>query len=107
MSNISPQKNARTPEQNISLRNLCKNFWLEETAILDMQMSKLPMISGYAWHGVQSSNKLLAWECKVRSNKLLAMECKVDKTPGMECKMFINHSIISYKSTNSWHGVQK
>jgi hypothetical protein len=43
MSNISPQKNARTPEQNISLRNLCKNFWLEETAILDMQMSKLPM----------------------------------------------------------------
>jgi hypothetical protein len=47
MSNISPQKNARTPEQNISLRNLCKNVWLEETAILDMQMSKLPMISGY------------------------------------------------------------
>jgi hypothetical protein len=47
MSNISPQKNARIPEQNISLRNLCKNFWLEETAILDMQMSKLPMISGY------------------------------------------------------------
>jgi hypothetical protein len=38
MSNISPQKNVRTPEQNISLRNLCKNFWLEETAILDMQM---------------------------------------------------------------------
>ena len=52
MSNISPQKNARTPEQNISLRNLCKNFWLEETAILDMQMSKLPMISGYGlWDG--------------------------------------------------------
>jgi hypothetical protein len=47
MSNISPQKNARTPEQNISLRNLCKNFWLEETAILDMQMSKLTRISGY------------------------------------------------------------
>jgi hypothetical protein len=47
MSNISPQKNAGTPEQNISLRNICKNFWLEETAILDMQMSKLPMISGY------------------------------------------------------------
>jgi hypothetical protein len=23
------------------------HFWLEETAILDMQMSKLPMISGY------------------------------------------------------------
>jgi hypothetical protein len=46
-SNISPQKNARTPEQNISLRNLCRNFWLEETAILDMQMSKQPMISGY------------------------------------------------------------
>jgi uncharacterized protein YceK len=38
MSNISPQKNARTTEQNISLRNLCKNFWLEETAILDMAM---------------------------------------------------------------------
>jgi hypothetical protein len=35
------------PEQNISLRHLCKNFWLEETAILDMQMSKLLMISGY------------------------------------------------------------
>jgi hypothetical protein len=47
MSNSSPQKNARTPEQNISLRNLCKHFWLEETAILDMQLSKLPMISGY------------------------------------------------------------
>jgi hypothetical protein len=47
MSNISPQKNSRTPEQNISLRNLCKNFCLEETAILDMHMSKLPMISGY------------------------------------------------------------
>jgi hypothetical protein len=47
MSNISPQKNARIPEQNISLRNLCKNFWLEETVILDMQMCKLPMISGY------------------------------------------------------------
>jgi hypothetical protein len=53
MSNISPQKNARTPEQIISLRNLCKNFWLEETAILDMQMSKIPMISGY---GVVNSN---------------------------------------------------
>jgi hypothetical protein len=23
------------------------------------------------------------------------MECKVDKTPGIECKMFINHSIIT------------
>ena len=43
VSNISLQKNARTPEQNISLRNICK----KETAILDMQMSKLPMISGY------------------------------------------------------------
>ena len=50
MSNISPQKNARTPEQNISLRNLRKHFWLEETAILDVQMSKLPMISGYEFH---------------------------------------------------------
>jgi hypothetical protein len=48
ISNISPQKNARTPEQNISFRNLCKKFWLE-TAILDMQMSKLPMISGYGF----------------------------------------------------------
>jgi hypothetical protein len=48
MSNISPQKNARTPEQNISLRDLCENIWLEETAILDMQMSKQPMISRYA-----------------------------------------------------------
>jgi hypothetical protein len=47
MSNISSQKNVRTPEQNISLRNLCEHFRLEETAILDMQMSKLPMISGY------------------------------------------------------------
>jgi hypothetical protein len=47
MSNISLQKNARIPEQNISLRNLCTDFWLEETAILDMQMNKLPMISGY------------------------------------------------------------
>jgi hypothetical protein len=47
MSNISPQKNTRTPEQYISLRNLCKKFWFDETAILDMQMSKLPMISGY------------------------------------------------------------
>jgi hypothetical protein len=45
MSNISPQKNARTPEQNISLRNLCRNVWLEETAILDMQMSKLPSVN--------------------------------------------------------------
>ena len=53
MSNISPQKNARNPEQNISLRNQCKKFWLEETAILDMQMSKLPMISGYAESGVK------------------------------------------------------
>ena len=51
MSNISPQKNAHIPEQNITLRNLCKNFWLEETAILDMQMSKLPMISGYVTEG--------------------------------------------------------
>ena len=50
MSNISPQKNARTPEQNISLRNICEIFWLEESAILDMQMSKLPMISGYDHH---------------------------------------------------------
>jgi predicted transcriptional regulator len=55
MSNISPQKNARTPEQNISLRNLCKNLWLEETAILDMQMGKLTMISGYT---VQTLNVL-------------------------------------------------
>jgi hypothetical protein len=44
---LKGNENARTPEQNISLRNICKNFWLEETAILDMQMSKLPMISGY------------------------------------------------------------
>jgi hypothetical protein len=34
-SYISPKKNACTPEQNISLRNLCENIWLEETAILD------------------------------------------------------------------------
>jgi hypothetical protein len=47
MSNISPQTHACTPEQNISLRNLCESIWLEETAILDMQMSKQPMISGY------------------------------------------------------------
>jgi hypothetical protein len=47
MSNISPQKNACTPEKYISLRNLCENFWLEETAILDIQMNKLPMIFGY------------------------------------------------------------
>jgi hypothetical protein len=47
MTKISHQKNARTPEQNISLRNLSKNLWLEETAILDMQMGKLTMISGY------------------------------------------------------------
>jgi hypothetical protein len=47
MSNISPQKNACTPETNISLRNICENIWLEETGILDMQMSKQPMISGY------------------------------------------------------------
>jgi hypothetical protein len=26
MSNISPQKNTSTPEQNISLRNFCENF---------------------------------------------------------------------------------
>jgi hypothetical protein len=56
---ISPQKNARTPEQNTSLRNLCKNFWLEETAILDMQMSKLPMISGYGEVQLCHSQKLL------------------------------------------------
>jgi hypothetical protein len=42
MSNISPQKNARTTEQNISLRNLCKNFWLEETAISDHFFNCLP-----------------------------------------------------------------
>jgi hypothetical protein len=30
MSNISPQKNTRTPEQYISLRNLCKKFWLDD-----------------------------------------------------------------------------
>jgi hypothetical protein len=57
MSNISPQKNARTPQQNISLRNLCKNFWFEETAILDMQMSKLPMISGYGKSWVRAPIK--------------------------------------------------
>ena len=54
MSNISPQKNARTPAQNIFLRNLCEHFWLEETAILDMQMSKLPMISGYVSHAMMT-----------------------------------------------------
>jgi hypothetical protein len=37
---------------NISLRNLCKKFWLDETAILDMQMNKLPMISGYVLKGI-------------------------------------------------------
>ena len=47
MLNISPQKNARTSEQIISLRNICEIFWLEEATILDMQMSKLPLISGY------------------------------------------------------------
>jgi hypothetical protein len=46
-SYISPKKNACTPEQNISLRNLCENIWLEETAILDKQMCKQSMISGY------------------------------------------------------------
>jgi hypothetical protein len=45
MSNISSKKNACTPEQNISLRNLYENIWLEETAILDKKMSKQPMIS--------------------------------------------------------------
>jgi hypothetical protein len=60
MSNSSPQKNARIPEQNISLRNLCKNFWLEETAILDMQMSKLPMISGYGTANFSQIYKLFA-----------------------------------------------
>jgi hypothetical protein len=59
MSNISPQENARTPQQNISVRNLCKNFWLEKTAILDMQMSKLPMISGYGFLKIFSSET--AW----------------------------------------------
>jgi hypothetical protein len=62
MSNISPQKNARIPEQNISLRNLCKNFWLEETAILDMQMSKLPMISGYAKYPTNFRASLRNWK---------------------------------------------
>jgi hypothetical protein len=47
MSNISHQKNVCTPEQNIYLINLCENIRLEETAILDMQMSKQPLISGY------------------------------------------------------------
>jgi hypothetical protein len=35
------------PPTKYFFKKLCKNFWLEETAILDMQMSKLPMISGY------------------------------------------------------------
>jgi hypothetical protein len=39
MSNISPQKNARTPEQNISLRNLCKNFWLPNTETSGVDLS--------------------------------------------------------------------
>jgi hypothetical protein len=39
------------PNKNISLRNLCENVWLEETAILDMQRNKLPMISGYEHNG--------------------------------------------------------
>jgi hypothetical protein len=44
MSNISPQKNACTPEQNISLRNLCENIWLEETAILDMHHCRIQIL---------------------------------------------------------------
>jgi hypothetical protein len=32
---------------------------------------------------------------------------KLSPISGMEWQMFIKHSIISYKSTNSWHGVQK
>jgi hypothetical protein len=60
---------------------------------------------------VQSSNKLLAWECKVRSNKLLAWSAKLTKllawsakcssiiqsyhikapTPGMEFKSELFH----------------
>ena len=79
MSNISPQKNARTPEQNISLRNLCNNFWLEETAILDMQMSKLPMISGY---GVL---KMVVTECSVL--KMVVTECSVLKMVVTECSV--------------------
>jgi hypothetical protein len=47
------------PKQNISLRNLCRNFWLEETAILDMQMSKLPMISGYASFEEDQAGKMV------------------------------------------------
>jgi hypothetical protein len=65
MSNISPQKNARTPEQKISLRNLCKHFWLEETAILDMQMSKIPMISGY---DMLQSSQQIPWQFHVTGN---------------------------------------
>jgi hypothetical protein len=41
MSNISPQKNACTPEQNISLRNLCENIWLEEILIVSCQRQKI------------------------------------------------------------------
>jgi hypothetical protein len=45
-----------------ALRNLCKNFWLEETAILDMQMSKLPMISGYAKYPTNFRASLRNWK---------------------------------------------
>jgi hypothetical protein len=47
MSNISPQKNARTPEQNISLRNLCKNFWLDDERITKFIEISIPYLGLY------------------------------------------------------------
>jgi hypothetical protein len=79
MSNISPQKNARIPEQNISLRNLCKNFWLEETAILDMQMSKLPMISGYDVQPCLSKNPKYTFYTTKSSLTLAYYQCNVQQ----------------------------
>jgi hypothetical protein len=58
MSNISPQKNACTPEQNISLRNLCEHIWLEEILIKNISSNPYQCRSTDYW--VDSMNCTLS-----------------------------------------------
>jgi hypothetical protein len=57
-SNISPQKNACTPEQNISLRNLCEHIWLEEILIKNISSNPYQCRSTDYW--VDSMNCTLS-----------------------------------------------
>ena len=57
---IFHQKNVYTPEQNISLRNLCENIWLEEISIKNISSNPYQCRSIDYWVDSMDCNLSLA-----------------------------------------------